>query len=140
MKRNGWTLVGVPFIDNDISAFSGKMRPAYSAMLAKVKAGEVRRVVCWHMDRLYRRPRELEDIIDLAEAGQLEVACVNGSRYDLSDSDGQLNARMLVSVARKASQDAPAARSASSRTRGRPVCTPGDQGPSVGCQTARRAP
>ena len=105
VKRNGWTLVGVPFIDNDISAFSGKMRPAYSAMLAKVKAGEVRRVVCWHMDRLYRRPRELEDIIDLAEAGQLEVACVNGSRYDLSDSDGQLNARMLVSVARKSSQD-----------------------------------
>jgi site-specific DNA recombinase len=105
-KRNGWKLAAEPFVDNDVSAFSGKVRPAYTQLLARVRAGEIGRVVVWHMDRLYRRPRELEDLIDLAEAGQLEVACVNGSRYDLSDSDGQLNARMLVNVATKSSQDA----------------------------------
>ncbi len=103
--RQGWKLAADPFIDNDLSAFSGKRRPAYQALLAKVRTGQIRRIVVYHMDRLYRQPRELEDLIDLAEAGKLEVACVSGSRYDLSDSDGQLNARMLVSVARKSSQD-----------------------------------
>jgi len=105
VKRNRWKLAAEPFVDNDVSAYNGKGRPAYKALLAKVRAGEVGRIVVYHMDRLYRQPRELEDVIELAEKGQLEVICVTGSRYDLSDSDGQLNARMIVSVAKKSSQD-----------------------------------
>ena len=48
VKRKGWQPV-VEFKDNDVSAFSGKLRPDYEAMLAKVKAGEFDRIVVWHI-------------------------------------------------------------------------------------------
>jgi site-specific DNA recombinase len=59
--RLGWVVVMV-FCDNDVSAYSGKPRPQWDAMLAAITAGEV---ACWHVDRLTRSPRELEDVIDL---------------------------------------------------------------------------
>jgi len=105
VKREGWKLVAEPYIDNDISAFSGKVRPAYTEMLAKVRAGEIGRVVVWHMDRLHRQTRELLDLIDLAEAGKLEIVTATGPSLDLNTSDGQMTATILVSVARKSSQD-----------------------------------
>lgn len=43
------------FIDNDISAYSGKKRPGYIDLLDRVKLGPSR-IVAWHVDRLYRRP------------------------------------------------------------------------------------
>lgn len=46
------------FIDNDIWAFDGGRRPGYDAMVAAVASG-ASRVVVWHVDRLYRQPREL---------------------------------------------------------------------------------
>ena len=54
------------YVDPSISAFSGKPRPHYAEMLEAVRAGEIDRIICWKLDRLYRRPRELEDLIDLA--------------------------------------------------------------------------
>src|SRR4028119_1489398 len=38
--RNGWAIVGT-FIDNDVSAYSGKPRPEYAALMAAVRAGAV---------------------------------------------------------------------------------------------------
>jgi DNA invertase Pin-like site-specific DNA recombinase len=54
------------FIDNDRSAskFAKKKREEYLRMLTAIDAGEVDTVICWHTDRLYREPRELEDLID----------------------------------------------------------------------------
>ncbi|WP_414683278.1 recombinase family protein, partial [Microbacterium sp. UBA3486] len=54
------------FMDNDTSAYLDKKRPDFARMLARIKLGPSR-VVVWHVDRLYRRPRELEDLIDLVE-------------------------------------------------------------------------
>ena len=65
VKSNGWG-PAVEFVDNSVSAYSGKPRPRYLAMLAALRDGSLGRVVVWHLDRLYRQPRELEDIIDLA--------------------------------------------------------------------------
>lgn len=103
-KRKGWQPV-VEFKDNDISAFTGKVRPSYQAMLAKVKAGELDRIVVWHVDRLYRRPGELEDLVQLADQGRVQIHSVNSGELDLGNSDGRLVARMLVGVAAKESED-----------------------------------
>ena len=56
----GWT--PVEYLDNDISASNGKHRPAYERMLTDIEAGLVGAVVAWDLDRLHRRPIELERV------------------------------------------------------------------------------
>src|SRR6516164_8252788 len=55
-QRNGWPYLE-PFIDNDYSAsdYARRDRPEYQRMMGMVRAGEVCRIVCWDVDRLYRR-------------------------------------------------------------------------------------
>ena len=96
--RKGWTVAEV-FIDNDVSATSTKPRPEYGRLLAAVQAGDVSAVVVWDVDRLTRRPRELEDFIDLADRCGLELASVGGE-IDLATPQGRLMARIKGSVAR----------------------------------------
>jgi len=104
VKKQSWG-EAIEFTDPDISAFSGKVRPGYAEMLAKVKAGQVTRIVVYHADRLYRRPKELEELIDLADAGRVQIVSVYSGELDLSNSDGRMVARMLIAVASKASED-----------------------------------
>jgi hypothetical protein len=59
----------------------------------------VNAVVCWHVDRLTRSPRELEDVIDLADRHGLELATVSGE-IDLASPTGRMIARMLGAAAR----------------------------------------
>jgi len=107
VQKKGYALAADPFIDNNVSAYSGKPRPAYRAMADLIDSDGVGVIVVWHIDRLYRSPRELEDLIDLVEGSSLVVDPVNrDSTIDLSDTDGQLVARMVVAVARKSSDDA----------------------------------
>ena len=61
-ERLGWEVAAV-YIDNDISAYSGRTRPQYRAMLDAVSKGEVGGVLAWHPDRLYRRNVELESFV-----------------------------------------------------------------------------
>src|SRR5215472_10312103 len=105
-RRNGWTDV-VPFEDNDISAskYARQVRKDYRRMLAKVHAGEIRRIVVAHIDRLYRQPKELEELIDLADAGKIEIVSVYSGPVDLSTSDGRAMARIQIAIAAKASED-----------------------------------
>src|SRR5204862_8212841 len=56
--RLGWDVAHL-FTDDDRSAYSGRRRPAYEAMLQAVRDGVIGAVVAWHPDRLTRRPREL---------------------------------------------------------------------------------
>lgn len=97
--RLGWDVTEV-FVDNDLSAYSGKPRPRYKAMLDAVKGGAVEAIVCWHNDRLHRSPRELEDFIDLIAATKAEIATVTAGQYDLSTHSGQMVARILGATAR----------------------------------------
>ncbi|MEH3154030.1 MAG: recombinase family protein [Gordonia paraffinivorans] len=66
--RLGWTVTKV-FTDNDVSAYSGKRRPAYRELLDAIERGEVAGVIAWHPDRLHRSPAELEEFIALVEEG-----------------------------------------------------------------------
>ena len=87
------------YLDNDISAYSGKKRPAYERMLADIEAGKVDAVVAWDLDRLHRRPIELEHFLDLADQHRLALATVSGDT-DLGTDSGRLFARIKGAVAR----------------------------------------
>jgi site-specific DNA recombinase len=96
--RRGWSVTRI-YVDNDVSASSGKPRPAYREMLADIRAGRVDAVIVWDLDRLYRRPIELEEFIDLADQHKLLLANVGGD-VDLSTPQGRMIARIKGAVAR----------------------------------------
>lgn len=94
----GWT-PELELIDNDTSATNGKPRPAYDRLLAGVRDGSVGRIVVYHADRLYRQPRDLEDIIDLCTEKNVALATVTGD-LDLSNDQGQTVARILGAISK----------------------------------------
>jgi site-specific DNA recombinase len=65
-ERNGWDVVEV-YVDNDVSAFSGKKRPDYRRCSPTSTRARATVVIAWHTDRLHRSPTELEEYIDLSE-------------------------------------------------------------------------
>jgi site-specific DNA recombinase len=95
----GLRLVGV-YVDNDLSAFTGKPRPDYLAMLADLDAGRARVVTAWHTDRLHRTPKELETYIDLAERRGVVTHSVKAGPLDLATPSGRAVARTLCAWAR----------------------------------------
>lgn len=104
-EQRGWEIAEV-YIDNSRSAYDRrKVRPAYRRMMTDVRAGQVGAVVVWHLDRLYRHPTELEEIIELVEASTITVATVTGGDYDLTTTDGRAMARVVVAFARKEVED-----------------------------------
>jgi DNA invertase Pin-like site-specific DNA recombinase len=103
-ERRGWPVADV-YLDNDVSAYSGRPRPQYRRLLEDVKSGVVDAVVVWHLDRLHRHPRELEDFFEVVDAAGLrDMASVSGD-VDLGTDDGRFHARILGAVARKESDD-----------------------------------
>jgi len=103
--RLGWTVAEV-FTDNDISAYSGKPRPAYRAMLDAIRAGRVDAVLAWHNDRLHRSPVELEDYISVCEPRSVPTYCVKAGVLDLTTASGRMTARISGAVARHESEHA----------------------------------
>jgi site-specific DNA recombinase len=97
-----WRVSGV-YVDNDVSAFTGRRRPEYERMLDDIKAGRVNAVVVWDLDRLTRRPIELETFMEIAE--RYDVALKNiGGDTDLSTRQGRMMARIKGAVARESSE------------------------------------
>lgn len=95
----GWTVVAT-HDDNDLSAYTGKPRPGYAALLADVRAGRVDAVLAWHEDRLHRSPRELEDYIDACEPRATQTRFVRAGELDLTTASGRMTARIRGAVAR----------------------------------------
>ena len=95
----GLRLAGV-YADNDLSAFTGKPRPDYLAMLTDLDAGRARVVTAWHTDRLHRTPKELETYIDLAERRGVVTHSVKAGPLDLATPSGPAVARTLCAWAR----------------------------------------
>lgn len=98
-ERNGWAVAEV-FIDDDISAYTGKARPDYKRLLGAIEAGTRDGLVIWHPDRLHRSPLELEGFIDLLERHPIPVGTVTAGEYDLSTPTGRMTARIVGAVAR----------------------------------------
>lgn len=104
-KADGLSLqVVAHYDDNDLSAYSGKRRPRFEAMLTDMAAGKFQALICWHTDRLYRSMKDLERLIDIAEAHRVNIYTVQSGDLDLSTSAGRMVARVLGSVARENSE------------------------------------
>lgn len=95
----GLTVVRV-YTDNDLSAYSGKPRPGYQAMLEDLRAGTYGTVLAWHTDRLHRRPLELEEYIDVCEPRNIQTRTVKAGVLDLTTATGRWQARQLGAMAR----------------------------------------
>jgi site-specific DNA recombinase len=101
-ERKGWQ-VGEVFTDNDVSATSGRPRPEYARMMDALASGRFGALVVWDVDRLTRTPRELEDVVDLAERHGVALASVGGE-IDLATPQGRLTARIKGNVAKHESE------------------------------------
>ncbi|MBO1751712.1 recombinase family protein [Actinotalea sp. BY-33] len=95
----GWTVTET-FVDDDVSAYSGKPRPAYRRMLDALASGAASAVIVWHTDRLHRSPRELEEYVDLCERGGITTHTVKAGELDLATPSGRAVARTLGAWAR----------------------------------------
>jgi DNA invertase Pin-like site-specific DNA recombinase len=95
----GWTVVAVR-ADNDLSAYTGKPRPGYIAMLEDLKADRADAVIAWHADRLHRSPVELEGYIAVCDPRNIPTQTVKAGPLDLSTPSGRMVARVLGAVAR----------------------------------------
>ena len=95
----GWPIVSV-HTDNDISAYSGKRRPGYQALLTEIRDGQTDAVIVWHTDRLHRSPVELEQYVAACEKHSIKTQTVQAGHIDLSTASGLMVARMLGATAR----------------------------------------
>lgn len=97
------------YVDDDVSAHNDKVRPDWVRMLTNIKTfgdeGRRQAVASYDLDRLYRKPRDLEDLFDICDAaGLTEMATAQGE-IDLATSNGRLMARMMGAVNAKSSED-----------------------------------
>jgi site-specific DNA recombinase len=97
-ERRGWPVAEV-YIDDDISAYSGKARPQYQRLLADITDRHVDAVLVWHLDRLHRQPRELEEFVDTCTAANLKHLVTLHGEVDIGSGDGMLIARIMAAVA-----------------------------------------
>ncbi|SDP32750.1 Site-specific DNA recombinase [Arthrobacter sp. ok909] len=103
VKRKGWALADM-YVDNNVSAYKNVVRPEFERLLADLETGVVDGVAVWDCDRLARKPKDLERLIDLYDQRPLAFATCQAD-IDLSTPDGRFLARLMVSFASKSSSD-----------------------------------
>lgn len=98
-ERDGYEVVAVyPENDRGASTKSKKSRPLYAEMLEAIRAGELDVVIAYSNSRLTRRPRELEDLIQLHDQTGVRFLTVVSGDDNLSTADGRMVARIKASV------------------------------------------
>lgn len=101
--KHGFDVVEL-YSDNDVSAYSGKRRPAYEKMLNDIQAGKIDVVITWHADRLHRAPVELERYITVCDPRNVPTHVYQAGELDLSTASGRMTARITGAVARHESE------------------------------------
>src|SRR6266566_5046924 len=103
VKRQGWKLAKV-YEDNDLSAYNGKVRPAYRQLLEDVRTGAIQAIVTWHPDRMHRNLTDLEEFIKVVEAAGCRVEALKTGNLDFATASGRMVAGMLGVTARYESE------------------------------------
>lgn len=102
-ERHNLRLVGV-YVDNDISAFSGRRRPDYLAMIDDLGHGVAKVVTAWDADRVTRNNREGLDYIELSQKHDVVTLTIESGRWDLSTPAGRATAITRIAWARQESE------------------------------------
>ncbi|WP_060906922.1 recombinase family protein [Streptomyces scabiei] len=93
------------FVDNNRSAWQRKRkRPGWDALLAEAGKGRVRHVLTYHPDRLMRQPRDLEELLQIADDHDITLHG-QANRRDLADPDDRFFLRIEVAHACRSSDD-----------------------------------
>jgi site-specific DNA recombinase len=101
-KKRGWKDITV-FTDNNITGMGSKKRPDYERMISDVKAGKFSKIVTWHLDRITRSPKDLEELIELIgdeSVLRVEVHSLNGGVVDLTSPEGRMQVRIMANISR----------------------------------------
>jgi site-specific DNA recombinase len=100
--ERGWPVARAYKKDNNVSVSrrSKKPRHDFNRMFAAIRAGQVDVILVTEAERLYRRPRELEDLIDVAEDGHpVKILCTDGREFDLATTNGKHDLRSHINNA-----------------------------------------
>lgn len=93
------------FVDNNRSAWQRtRKRPGWDALLNEARHGRVRHVLTYHPDRLMRQPRDLEELLQIADDHDLTLHG-QANRRDLADPDDRFFLRIEVAHACRSSDD-----------------------------------
>jgi site-specific DNA recombinase len=96
-KSRGWEVADI-YSDNDLAASGRKHRKEWARLLQDIKDGTIDAVVGYTSSRFYRNLRDLGNLIDLADQGQVEVATVQTGDVDLSTARGRTIARINATI------------------------------------------
>lgn len=88
------------YVDNDISAWSGKVRPAFEQLQAAMVAGEVSAVLAWAPDRISRQVVEYETFKVLAMKAGVRLVYISGGELDLEDPNSGLFSTIMAASAK----------------------------------------
>ncbi|MFI8876469.1 recombinase family protein [Streptomyces sp. NPDC055243] len=105
-ERLGLTVVeDQVFVDNNRSAWQrNRKRPGWESLLAEASKGRVRHVLTYHPDRLMRQPRDLEELLQIADDHDITLHG-QANRRDLADPDDRFFLRIEVAHACRSSDD-----------------------------------
>ncbi|WP_371665297.1 recombinase family protein [Streptomyces sp. NBC_01241] len=93
------------FVDNNRSAWQRKRkRPGWDALLEEARLGRVRHVLTYHPDRLMRQPRDLEELLQIADDHDITLHG-QANRRDLADPDDRFFLRIEVAHSCRSSDD-----------------------------------
>ncbi|WP_461057024.1 recombinase family protein [Streptomyces pseudoechinosporeus] len=94
------------YVDNNRSAWQrNRKRPGWEEMLKAMGEGEIRHVIVYHPDRLMRQPKDLEELLSIADDKRV-LLHGEANRRDLSDPDDRFILRIEVAHACRSSDDA----------------------------------
>lgn len=88
--KNHHTIVA-RYEDRAVSATKDVPRPGFEALMANGH----KNIVVWNADRMFRRPRDLEDVVNK----ELTIYQVIAGPFDLTTPQGRLMARQMVAFA-----------------------------------------
>lgn len=100
--------------ENNSASKPGGKRPAFDTFVENVKAGRVEIVFVRETSRLYRKPRELEDLLDLVEGSGFTVVPLFSSQQQL---DGALERNDVFMARILVAKDAEESKTISKRVR-----------------------
>lgn len=117
-RRMHWPEFVKVYKENDTSAFRKRkvvrpdgsidwvvLRPQFRQLLADLASGVIDGVIFYDLDRLVRRPRDLEDLIDIVEYVKRPVLGATGGHMNLINDSDRHMARIMCVMALKSSED-----------------------------------
>jgi DNA invertase Pin-like site-specific DNA recombinase len=85
------------FSDPSLSAWKKRVkRPQWDEMMKLARSGQLAGILVYAVDRFTRRPRDLEDLIDLADEHGLVIEGPRSGRLDLTTATGRQQARWMA--------------------------------------------